>query len=319
MRALIEAATAGDETAFAELAERTGASCGSTATGCWGRSRSPRTSCRRRTCARGGTATASDRTAAGRCGPGCTGSRRTRVSTRSTKPPRRLLASQLGPAAVAPERRAAASAGDPVAGAVSRPAARAPTDERRSEIVAARETMEIAFLAAIQLLASAAARGADPARRAGLVGEGDRGGAGDERRRRQQRAAARPRDAQEAPPARRGGLGAQADATDAGARRARRFMDAFERADIAAVAALLRRGRVREHAAVPGVARRPRDDHGRRSRWLSIPRPSSTSATGAACQTRANMQPAAGFYVRRPGDDKFRAFALDVLTIEDGG
>ena len=34
--------------------------------------------------------------------------------------------------------------------------------------------------------------------------------------------------------------------------------------------------------------------------------------------TGANLQPAAAFYVRRPGDTAFRAFALDVLTIEDG-
>jgi RNA polymerase sigma-70 factor (ECF subfamily) len=34
--------------------------------------------------------------------------------------------------------------------------------------------------------------------------------------------------------------------------------------------------------------------------------------------TRANIQPAVANYVRRPGDTKYRAFALDVLRIEDG-
>ena len=35
-------------------------------------------------------------------------------------------------------------------------------------------------------------------------------------------------------------------------------------------------------------------------------------------QTRANRQPAAASYLRRPGDDTFRAFKLDVLRCEDG-
>jgi RNA polymerase sigma-70 factor (ECF subfamily) len=34
--------------------------------------------------------------------------------------------------------------------------------------------------------------------------------------------------------------------------------------------------------------------------------------------TRANKQPAVACYVRKPGDSEFRAFALDVLRIEDG-
>ena len=34
--------------------------------------------------------------------------------------------------------------------------------------------------------------------------------------------------------------------------------------------------------------------------------------------TRANRQPAAAHYVRRPGDDRFRAQVLDVLRVEGG-
>jgi RNA polymerase sigma-70 factor (ECF subfamily) len=34
--------------------------------------------------------------------------------------------------------------------------------------------------------------------------------------------------------------------------------------------------------------------------------------------TRANMQPAVAFYLRRPDDTEYRAFAVDVLRIEDG-
>ena len=32
----------------------------------------------------------------------------------------------------------------------------------------------------------------------------------------------------------------------------------------------------------------------------------------------ANLQPAAAFYVRAPGESEYRAFALDVFRIEDG-
>ena len=34
--------------------------------------------------------------------------------------------------------------------------------------------------------------------------------------------------------------------------------------------------------------------------------------------TRANRQPAAAFYLRRPDDAEFRAFAVDVLRVEAG-
>ena len=34
--------------------------------------------------------------------------------------------------------------------------------------------------------------------------------------------------------------------------------------------------------------------------------------------TRANRMPAAGSYLRRPGDTEFRGFKLDVLRVEDG-
>ncbi len=34
--------------------------------------------------------------------------------------------------------------------------------------------------------------------------------------------------------------------------------------------------------------------------------------------TFANRQPAVAYYLREPGEDTFRAFAIDVLTIADG-
>ena len=56
-----------------------------------------------------------------------------------------------------------------------------------------RESVELAFIAALQHLPGQPARGADPARRARLLGQGDRRDARDDRRLGQQRAAARPR------------------------------------------------------------------------------------------------------------------------------
>ena len=96
-----------------------------------------------------------------------------------------------------------------------------------------------------------------------------------------------------------------------------RFMDAFERADTAAVAALLREDAQANMPPYPGW-------HDGRAMIMAgiamaFDRESELYLGDWRCvPTRANMQPAAGFYVRRPGDSKFRAFALDVLTIEDG-
>jgi RNA polymerase sigma-70 factor (ECF subfamily) len=94
-------------------------------------------------------------------------------------------------------------------------------------------------------------------------------------------------------------------------------MDAVERADLAAMADLLAedvrttmppypmwfQGRDSVLAAL--AASWSRDSPGYVGRFQMVP-------------TRANRQPAAAAYVRRPDDPAYRAFAIAVLRIEDG-
>jgi RNA polymerase sigma-70 factor (ECF subfamily) len=96
----------------------------------------------------------------------------------------------------------------------------------------------------------------------------------------------------------------------------RRYIEAHERADAAAVAALLREdvrltmppqpawyeGRAAVAAFFAGEAFGP----GSPGAFRLVP-------------TRANRQPAAANYVRRPGDTAYRALSLDVLRFEGGG
>ena len=193
----------------------------------------------------------------------------------------------------------------------------APTDEQPDEVVATRETIEIAFLMAIQLLAPRVARGADPARRALVVGEGHRGDPSETTVAAVNSALQRGRATLRQQLPRRRDDWAAGHASEQERAVLHRFMDAFQRADIAAVAALLREDAYANMPPYPGwhdgratimaalaMALPPGSEH-YLGEWRAVP-------------TGANMQPAAGFYVRRPGDTEFRAFALDVLTIEDG-
>ncbi len=67
----------------------------------------------------------------------------------------------------------------------------------------------------------------------------------------------------------------------------------------------------------PGILRRAR--RGRRragSRAASATRRSSAGC--AASSTQANLQPAVACYVKGPGEERYRSLALDVLTVVDG-
>jgi RNA polymerase sigma-70 factor (ECF subfamily) len=94
-----------------------------------------------------------------------------------------------------------------------------------------------------------------------------------------------------------------------------RFMDACERADLPALASLLREDAVFSMPPQPEVTR-GRDPIVE----LWAPALAGPSALGELLMVPVwmNHQPAAANYVRRAGDSAFHALAVDVLRVEDG-
>jgi RNA polymerase sigma-70 factor (ECF subfamily) len=94
-----------------------------------------------------------------------------------------------------------------------------------------------------------------------------------------------------------------------------RFVDACERADMPGLTALLREDAVFSMPPQPEVVRG-------RDPILELWAPAlvGPSALGAFVLVPVwmNRQPAAANYVRRPGDTVFRALAVDVLRVDDG-
>lgn len=96
-----------------------------------------------------------------------------------------------------------------------------------------------------------------------------------------------------------------------------RYMDATDRADVAGLTALLR-----EEARLT-MPPYPTWFQGREeiaTAFAISTDPGSPTYLGQlrTVATAANRQPAAAAYVRRPGDSEFRALGLDVLRLEDG-
>jgi RNA polymerase sigma-70 factor, ECF subfamily len=94
-----------------------------------------------------------------------------------------------------------------------------------------------------------------------------------------------------------------------------RYVDAHERADVGAVAELLRED------ALLAMPPRPTFYEGREAIAAFFARDAFGPASPGSFRlvpTRANRQPAAACYVRRPGDTEYRALSLDVLGIEGG-
>jgi RNA polymerase sigma-70 factor (ECF subfamily) len=95
----------------------------------------------------------------------------------------------------------------------------------------------------------------------------------------------------------------------------RRFIDASERSDIPALTAILREDAWQTMPPYP-------DWFGGRDAMIEMWAAAMTGPTAQGewrlLATAANRQPAAANYLRAPGDDRFRASNLDVLRIEDG-
>jgi RNA polymerase sigma-70 factor, ECF subfamily len=94
-----------------------------------------------------------------------------------------------------------------------------------------------------------------------------------------------------------------------------RFMEACERADMPALASLMREDAVFSMPPDPSVVR------GRGmiiESWAPALTGSSAFGEFLLVPVWMNRQPAAANYVRRPGDTAFRGFAVDVLRVENG-
>jgi RNA polymerase sigma-70 factor (ECF subfamily) len=316
MRALIEAATAGDESAFAELTER--------------HRRELRVHCYRMLGSLEDSEDVVQETflrawrSRESFSPQAQSSFRAwlyRIATNACldvlkKTPRRLLASQLGqpgakPGAPPEPPRPDIPWLEPYPDHLLAPAA-----EQPEEVIATRETIEIAFLAAIQLLA--------PRERAALIlrdvlgwSAKDAAAILDTSTAAVNSGLQRARAILKQQLPRRRDDWAAGDPTEQERAVLQRFMDAFERSDTQAVAALLRED---AYANMPPY---PMWHDGRETIIAGITMafdPASPYFLGdwRVVPAAANLQPAAAFYVRRPGDSDYRAFALDVLTIEAG-
>jgi RNA polymerase sigma-70 factor (TIGR02960 family) len=189
----------------------------------------------------------------------------------------------------------------------------APSDDQPDAVAVERETIELAFLAAVQLL--------PPRQRAALIVRDVLGWPASETASLLETSVAAANSAlqraratmREHLPARRSEWSAREPSPDERAL-LERFMDAHERCDaVAAVAIAAQDIRITMppdglcfeglEAIAPLLERAFGEK--RDGDWRLLP-------------THANRMPTAASYLRRPGDSQFRAFKFDVLRIEDG-
>ncbi len=190
----------------------------------------------------------------------------------------------------------------------------APSDDEPDAVVVARETIELAFLAAIQLL--------PPRQRAVLILRDVLGWSAKEtaalldtsvpsvnsalqRARVTLKHHLPPRRAEWTTP----------DPTAEERALLQRYVDATERADAAEFVAMMR-----EDARF-SMPPQPEVYVGREkivASWLEGGFGSESFGHIRCLLTRVNMQPAVANYVRGPQDESYRAFALDVLRVEEG-
>jgi RNA polymerase sigma-70 factor, ECF subfamily len=232
--------------------------------------------------------------------------------------PRRLLPSQIGPPSNPPV---------PVQPPVDLPWLQpypdhllegiAPPGEEPEAVVVARETIEIAFLSAIQLL--------PPRQRAALILRDVLGWSAKETASLLGTSVAAANSALQRAratlgrhlPARRAEWARSADANQDERAVLRRFMAALERADGGALIELLRED---ARATMPPT---PSWHDGREAIATATAHSTAPGSPGYIGRWRlvpfgVNLQPAAAAYLRAPGDSDYRAFAIDVLRVEDG-
>ena len=193
----------------------------------------------------------------------------------------------------------------------------APPEQEPDAVVVARETIELTFIALIQLLPAAPARGGDPARRARLVRGRDRRAAGHQRRRGQQRAPARARDAaRRAPGAPLGAPGVLRRPHRRGAAAAGRLHRRPRGGRRGGLGGADARGHPRHDAPAADGLRRPRRDRPAARHARSAPR---AWASGAWCRRARTGCPPPRATCASRGETEWRAFKLDILRCQDGG
>ena len=187
-------------------------------------------------------------------------------------------------------------------------------DEPEAEVVA-KETMELAFIAAIQLL--------PPKQRAVLISRDVLGWSAAESAALLDLSVAAVNSAlqraratlKEHLPRHRLDWSADSDPSRAEKELLRRYMDAADRGDTAGIVELLRED------AFCSMPPSPEWLVGRKeivAAWVEAGFGSPSLGDLRCVSTRVNMQPAVACYVRRPDDSVYRPLALDVLRIEDG-
>jgi RNA polymerase sigma-70 factor (ECF subfamily) len=191
------------------------------------------------------------------------------------------------------------------------PAGPTPDEHAPDAMVVAKETIELAFLAAIQYL--------PPRQRAVLILRDVLGWPANETATLLETSVAAVKSAlqraratlREHLPQRRLEWRSPADAGVEERALLRRYLDAHERGDVEELAKLLRDDVRVSFPPLPLWVR------GRQA-FLTGIREYAAPGEYRFLATRANQQPAAAIYLRRPREDEFRLLALEVLRFEDG-
>jgi RNA polymerase sigma-70 factor, ECF subfamily len=116
-------------------------------------------------------------------------------------------------------------------------------------------------------------------------------------------------------PERRAEWAPSVDPTEAERELLDRYVDASERVDAHAIAALMREDSTWSMPPEPGLYRGRDKIVGF---WIEGGFGTAEFGTFRCLRTTANLQPAVACYLQTPGEDGFKALALDVLRIEEG-